>query len=154
MFKHSLHITGMVAGALLAAMAGASASDAFKYIPASEAAAAVADTSKGPATKVYFMNDNFKEMVAARNKSGQVELHAHWNDYITILDGDVKLTVGGTPVGMKTTAPGEMLGDSIKGGHTVSMHKGDMVTIPAGMPHLMTLAPGARLRYLVIKTRE
>jgi quercetin dioxygenase-like cupin family protein len=130
------------------------ASDAFKYIPAKQVAADVADTSKGPAVKIYFNHDTFLEEVAARDKTGQVEIHKSWNDYITALSGEAKLTVGGTPVGMKPTDPGEQRGDSITGGQTITLHSGDMVTIPAGMPHWIQLAPGAHFRYLVFKTKE
>jgi mannose-6-phosphate isomerase-like protein (cupin superfamily) len=130
------------------------ASDTFKYIPAKQVAADVADTSKGPAVKVYFNHDTFLEEVAARDKTGQVELHKFWNDYITPLSGEAKLTVGGTATGMKDTGQGESRGDSLTGGQTITLHPGDIVTIPAGMLHWIQLAPGAHFRYLVIKTKE
>ena len=147
--KVGLAVLGVAAVAM-----PARASDAFKYIPAKQIVADVADTSKGPAVKVYFNHDTFLEEVAARDKTGQVELHKSWNDYISVLSGEAKLTVGGTPVGMKPTDPGEQRGDSITGGQTVTLHPGDMVTIPAGMPHWIQLAPGAHFRYLVFKTKE
>jgi quercetin dioxygenase-like cupin family protein len=148
---------GKLAIAILGAVAAtmpAQASDAFKYIPAKQVLADVADTSKGPAVKIYFNHDTFLEEVAARDKTGQVEIHKSWNDYLTVLSGEAKLTVGGTPVGMKQASPGELRGDSITGGQTVALHPGDMVTIPANMPHWLQLAPGARFRYLVFKTKE
>ena len=132
----------------------AQASDPFKYIPSRQVLGDVADTSKGPAVKIYFNHDAFLEEVAARDKTGQVEIHTSWNDYMTVLSGEAKLTVGGTPVGMKETGPGESRGDSITGGKTVTLRAGDMVTIPAGMPHWLQLSPGAHFRYLVFKTKE
>lgn len=83
----------------------AQASDPFKYIPSRQVLGDVADTSKGPAVKIYFNHDAFLEEVAARDKTGQVEIHTSWNDYMTVLSGEAKLTVGGTPVGMKETGP-------------------------------------------------
>ncbi len=142
-----------ILGAVIAAMP-ARAADPFQYIPAKQVAADVADTSKGPAVKIYFNHDTFLEEIAARDKTGQVEIHKSWNDYITALSGEAKLTVGGTPVGMKPTDPGEQRGDSITGGQTVTLHPGDMVTIPAGMPHWIQLAPHAHFKYLVFKTKE
>jgi quercetin dioxygenase-like cupin family protein len=147
--KIAIAVVGVTAAAM-----PAWASDAFKYILAKQVAADVADTSKGPAVKIYFNHDTFLEEVAARDKTGQVEIHKSWNDYITALSGEAKLTVGGTPVGMKPTDPGEQRGDSITGGQTITLHSGDMVTIPAGMPHWIQLAPGAHFRYLVFKTKE
>lgn len=146
-------IATVIAGVLIA-VAPAHAADAFKYVPAKQVAADVADTSKGPAVRIYFNHDTFLEEVAARDTTGQVELHKFWNDYLTPLSGEAKLTVGGTPVGMKDTGDGESRGDSIKGGHTITLHPGDIVTIPAGMPHWVQLAPGAHFRYLVFKTKE
>ena len=139
---------------IAAATMPAQASDAFRYIPAKQVLADVADTSKGPAVKIYFNHDTFLEEIAARDKTGQVEIHNSWNDYMTVLSGEAKLTVGGTPVGMKQTGPGELRGDSISGGQTVTLHPGDMVTIPANLPHWLQLAPGAHFRYLVFKTKE
>jgi hypothetical protein len=106
--KIAIAVVGVTAAAM-----PAWASDAFKYIPAKQVAADVADTSKGPAVKIYFNHDTFLEEVAARDKTGQVEIHKSWNDYITALSGEAKLTVGGTPVGMKPTDPGEQRGDHV-----------------------------------------
>lgn len=145
---------GLAALAALIAAMPARAADSFQYIPVKQVAADVADTSKGPAVKVYFSHENFLEEIAARDKTGQVELHKSWNDYMTALSGEAKLTVGGKAAGMKETAPGEYRGDSITGGQTVTLHPGDMVTIPAGMLHWIQLAPGAHFRYLVFKTKE
>ena len=130
------------------------ASDPFQYIPAAKAAADVADSAKGPATKIYFSHDNFQGLMSGRSRSGQAELHMHWNDYITVVSGVATLTVGGNGVNMKEVSPGELRGDRIEGGRTVTLHPGDIVTIPAGMPHWMQLAPGMKFLYSVSKTRE
>ena len=153
MLKLSLPLFGAL-GVLFTIVIPASASDPFKYISAGESAAAVTDTSKGPAAKIYFNHENFLEEVVARDKTGQVELHTHWNDYISVLAGEAKLTVGGAVVGLNETAPGESRGDNITGGKTFTLHPGDLITIPAGMPHWLQLAPGSKFRYLVFKTRE
>jgi mannose-6-phosphate isomerase-like protein (cupin superfamily) len=153
MIKHSV-IFIWIFGALVFAAAQASATVSFQYIPEADSKAAVKDTIRGPAVKVYFTHDNFLGEVAARAKTGQVEIHNKWTDYMLVLDGDAKLTVGGTAVNMKKIGPGESRGDSITGGRTVSLQPGDIVTIPAGMPHWMQLTPGARIRYFVAKTKE
>lgn len=150
----SLNKSAAILLGALAAATPAWAAGSFQYIPAKQVAADVADMSKGPAVKVYFRNDNFSEMVAQRDKTGQVELHKFWNDYIMALSGSAKLTVGGTPVGMKDKGKGESLGDSITGGQTVTLHPGDAVIIPAGLPHWMQLDPGAHFRYLIFKTKN
>ena len=61
---------------------------------------------------------------------------------------------GGTIVDGKTTAPGETRGASIKGGTEVKLGAGDVLHIPAKIPHQMKLAQGAQVTYFVIKVVE
>jgi hypothetical protein len=69
-----------------------------------------------------------------------------------ILAGEASLTLGGTVVNGKTTAPGETRGDSIKGGKTIVLHPEDYIFIPVNTPHRMLVAPGKSIRYAVVKT--
>jgi uncharacterized protein YjlB len=43
---------------------------------------------------------------------------------------------------------------TLTGGQTLEMRAGDLITIPAGVPHQMILAPGTHLRFVVIKNRS
>ncbi len=54
----------------------------------------------------------------------------------------------------KTTGPGETLGASVKGGSRQTLNAGDVVHIPAGMPHQMILDDGATVTYFVVKVEE
>jgi hypothetical protein len=141
------------AGALMFFASGVSADVTFKYISAAEAKAQVEapKTTKGPGPIAD--GPDFRLSFAERNKPGKVEQHADWNDEIIIQDGDVLLNYGGTSVNAKPTGPGEMLGDSISGGQSVLMHPGDIVTIPAGLPHQM-LIQTPTMRYIVLKTHK
>ena len=87
-----------------------------------------------------------------RDKNGQAEVHADWEDHMFILAGEGSLTLGGTVVNGKTTAPGETRGDSIKGGKTIVLHPEDYIFIPVNTPHRMMVAPGKTIRYAVVKT--
>jgi quercetin dioxygenase-like cupin family protein len=53
-------------------------------------------------------------------------------------------------VGGKQTAAGQHRGTDIKGGQTTMLKKGDVVTIPAGVPHWFKDVP-ATISYLTIK---
>jgi mannose-6-phosphate isomerase-like protein (cupin superfamily) len=141
-------------GAVLGVASGAAAeNDAFLYVPGASAQADVAKTTDGLAFKVYAERNGYSQQMSARDKSGQVEFHAHWTDHFAILSGEATLTVGGTAIGMKDTAPDEKRGIRIVGGKTMALHPGDMVIIPAGMPHWFQLAPGKKIVYFAIKTR-
>ena len=150
--KDWLFVTGL--SAALGTMSSAAAeNDVFLYVPGATARADVAKTTDGLAFKVYAERNGYSQQMSARDKTGQVELHAHWTDHFTILAGEATLTVGGTAIGMKDTAPDEKRGERIVGGKTMALHPGDMVIIPAGMPHWFQLAPGKKIVYFAIKTR-
>jgi quercetin dioxygenase-like cupin family protein len=97
-------------------------------------------------------NHNF--MIAYREASGEVEVHTKANDVFVVVKGSCTLTVGGTVDNAKNTSPTEIRGTGITGGAVRKLAEGDIVHIPAGMPHLMTLAPGEKLVYFVVKVIE
>jgi mannose-6-phosphate isomerase-like protein (cupin superfamily) len=71
-----------------------------------------------------------------------------------ILDGHATLMTGGEVVEPKSTGPGETLGASVKGGSRQELKAGDVVHIPASMPHQMVLGEGDTVTYFVIKVEE
>lgn len=93
-------------------------------------------------------------MVAHREGSGQAELHAKQADVMFISSGQVTMAYGGTIVDGKTTAPGETRGSGINGATEVTLGPGDVLHIPAGVPHQMKLAAGAQVTYFVTKVVE
>jgi len=92
--------------------------------------------------------------LAHREGPGQAEWHEKQADVIVIHSGSVTLVYGGEVVGGKTTAPGEIRGDSIKGGSEVVLGPGDALHIPAKVPHLMKVAPGKSVTYFIVKVVE
>jgi uncharacterized RmlC-like cupin family protein len=93
-------------------------------------------------------------MVAHREGSGVAEWHEKQADVMFISSGRVTMIYGGTIVDAKTTAPGEMRGPSIKSGTEAKLGPGDVLHIPAKVPHQMILAPGAKVTYFVTKVVE
>jgi quercetin dioxygenase-like cupin family protein len=81
---------------------------------------------------------------------GQVEVHDHETDIFYVTEGEATLVTGGTMVGGKQTAEGQHRGTDITGGQTAHLKKGDVVTIPAGVPHwFKDVSP--TISYLTIK---
>jgi mannose-6-phosphate isomerase-like protein (cupin superfamily) len=74
-------------------------------------------------------------MCSHREKPGQVELHDKETDVIYIVEGDATFVTGGTAVGLTRTTPGQSLGSEIKGGDAHHLVKGDVIVVPAGVPH-------------------
>jgi len=86
-----------------------------------------------------------------RDSAGGEESHMAWTDVFVIQSGGASLLYGGTADGAKETTPGEWRGGIIRGGTTRALHPGDVVVIPAGVPHQMLLERGQRVAYLAFK---
>ncbi|MGA2117256.1 MAG: hypothetical protein ABSH56_21150 [Bryobacteraceae bacterium] len=81
------------------------------------------------------------------------EAHETMADLIIVTSGETGLTVGGVIVDPVNTAAGETRGKSIDGGVAKRLSPGDMVHIPAKMPHQLRVEAGKRCTYLVFKVR-
>jgi len=97
---------------------------------------------------------NHRFMVVHREATGEVEYHATEDDVIFIQSGSGTLAYGGTIVNPRNTAPNEIRGDSITGGMERKVAAGDVITIPAKLPHQMKLEQGAQLNYFAVKVTE
>jgi mannose-6-phosphate isomerase-like protein (cupin superfamily) len=85
-----------------------------------------------------------------RDKPGQVEVHDKEMDVLYITDGSATFVTGGKIVGAKNTRPDQWLGTDITGGTTHKLVKGDLIVVPAGMPHWFKEVPGT-VSYYVVK---
>jgi len=85
-----------------------------------------------------------------RDKPGQVEVHDKEMDVLYITDGTATFVTGGKMVGGKMSRPDQWLGTDITGGTTHKLVKGDVIVVPAGMPHWFKEVPGP-LSYYVVK---
>ncbi len=99
-------------------------------------------------------HDGYQIINTIRDKDGQAEIHADWNDNLFVQEGEATFVTGGTPVDGKTTAPGETRGASVKGGTRMTMRAGDYFFVPAGTAHQMLVAPGQRIRFIAFKTHK
>ncbi|HEY3703724.1 MAG TPA: cupin domain-containing protein [Terracidiphilus sp.] len=93
-------------------------------------------------------------MLAFRSRNGGGELHENYADLFYILDGKATVATGGSLVDRHTTAPGEVRGSSVDGGSRQDVKAGDVVHIPAGMPHQMLIPEGSTVTYFVVKVQE
>ena len=93
-------------------------------------------------------------MLAFRSKSGKAELHEKFADFYFVVGGEATLVSGGHIVNSSTTAPGEVRGDSVQDGKESRLKKGDIVHIPANIPHQLVLAKGGTFQYFIVKVQE
>jgi mannose-6-phosphate isomerase-like protein (cupin superfamily) len=96
---------------------------------------------------------NYRFMVAHREGSGEAEYHAVDADIFVVQSGAATLIYGGELVDGKTSAPNEMRAASIKGGMERPLAAGDIVTIPAKLPHQVKLT-GKEFTYFVVKVTQ
>jgi mannose-6-phosphate isomerase-like protein (cupin superfamily) len=87
---------------------------------------------------------------AHRSEAGHVEVHEKETDVFYIVEGDATLITGGKMIGGKLTKPGQWLGTDIQGGTVHHLSKGDVITIPAGVPHWYKEVPHS-VTYFVVK---
>jgi quercetin dioxygenase-like cupin family protein len=145
-FQRFQWFSGFAVSAILLGfcVAGVAQSRAVTHIDSEKVAAALAKGGPLAATK------DFTVAGTHRNGPGQVEIHDHETDILYITEGQATFVTGGTIVGGKQTAPGQTRGTDIKGGQTTTLKKGDVVTIPAGVPHWFKDVP-SMISYLTIK---
>lgn len=89
--------------------------------------------------------------VSHRDKDGIPEVHETQTDIFVIQSGQAELLVGGEVVEPKTTGPGEIRGKSIKNGVRKPVAAGDVVHIPAKVPHQFFVQAGKEVTYFVVK---
>jgi mannose-6-phosphate isomerase-like protein (cupin superfamily) len=114
----------------------------------------LAAKGEGSASETLEKHPHHYTMLAYREHSGGGEVHQDFADIFFILDGHATVVTGGTLIEAKTTAPGEMRGKSVDGGSRQELKAGDVVHIPAGMPHQTLVADGQTVTYFVVKVEE
>jgi glc operon protein GlcG len=92
----------------------------------------------------------YKLDAGRRNAPGEVEYHAHTVDVMHVVDGTATIVTGGEMVGVRDTGNGEARAESISGGHARELSVGDVLAVPAGVPHQFTRVSDPFL-YFVVK---
>jgi quercetin dioxygenase-like cupin family protein len=92
---------------------------------------------------------NYKIHASRRETPGLVEIHDRDTDIIHVLEGSATLVTGGTIRDTESIAPGEIRGQSVDGGTTYHLVKGDVMVVPAGTPHWFKAVQAPFLYYVV-----
>ena len=86
-----------------------------------------------------------------RDADGNPEQHDAIIDIVMVQSGAGTLVMGGTMVGKRSTNAGEWIGTRLDGGDRHPLGPGDIVHIPAGIPHSFLVAPGSHITYVLLK---
>jgi mannose-6-phosphate isomerase-like protein (cupin superfamily) len=95
---------------------------------------------------------DYSFMVAHREGPGEAEWHENQADVFFVQTGSATLVYGGSLADGKTTQPHEMRAPSITGGMERKLAAGDVVTIPAKMPHQLKV--DKEFTYFVVKITQ
>lgn len=154
---HDGHVVGAVG------VSGASSADEDQQL-AVAGANALADPPDGAAS--YYAADavrarfatggllldasGYKVDAGRREAPGEVELHRHVVDVMHVVEGTATVLTGGELVDAREVAPGEVRARTIEGGATYDLAAGDVLVVPAGVPHQFVAISGP-FHYFVVK---
>ncbi|MEY4965494.1 MAG: hypothetical protein RL274_1077 [Pseudomonadota bacterium] len=130
------------------------AADAPRYLSNEEITKLLKADPSGFYSQIILSRTGGLVMITTRDKSGEGESHAGWNDFIIVQEGEASFTLGGTLTGAREVGPGEIRSSGITGGRVVTLRSGDYIFAPADTAHRMEVPAGGKVRYIVFKTRK
>jgi mannose-6-phosphate isomerase-like protein (cupin superfamily) len=95
--------------------------------------------------------DTHRFRMLYRDADGNPEQHDAIIDIVYVQSGAGTLMMGGTMQGRRSTTPGEYVGTRLDGGDLHPLGPGDIVHIPAGIPHSFLVTKGQHLTYVLLK---
>ena len=147
---------GLLAASLLGSLAPVAS--AFADPPSVDDHRSAAELETRPASlpngfvvQDIWAGTGFRVASIQRNAPGEVEVHASMSDVFVIEKGRATALLGGRVEGGRETAPGERRGGTIVGGHLRELAPGDMLWVPAGLPHQIIPKKGGIFRYAIVK---
>jgi glc operon protein GlcG len=119
-----------------------------RYVPADQVAAAY---RRGESGDTVVSGDAYRVNASRRDAPGEPEIHLTEADIFYVLDGQATLVTGGELIEPRNLTPSEIRGSSIRGGTERQLAHGDVIAVPAGVPHWFKQVT-APFRYYVVKS--
>jgi glc operon protein GlcG len=119
-----------------------------RYVPADQVAAAY---RRGESGDTVVSGDAYRVKASRRDAPGEPEIHLTEADIFYVLDGQATLVTGGELIEPRNLTPSEIRGSSIRGGTERQLAHGDVIAVPAGVPHWFKQVT-APFRYYVVKS--
>jgi mannose-6-phosphate isomerase-like protein (cupin superfamily) len=92
-----------------------------------------------------------RTLMGHRDAPAPGEVHDDISDFGIVRSGSATLRYGGTLVNRTVPTPGEPRGTALEGFKTLQVSAGDILYIPAGMPHQFVPDAGKPLTFLLFK---
>ena len=93
---------------------------------------------------------SYKLDAGRRTAPGEVERHERVTDVMHVVEGTATVVTGGRVLDSRDAGPGELRARAIEGGTAHDLQPGDVLVVPAGVPHQFTAVSDPFL-YLVVK---
>jgi len=130
-------------------------SNSVQILSAARLAALADSLPPGPLTAHQIARfDGLSNMIGRRDTSGVNERHEEFADIFVVQRGHARLLYGGRAEGEKASGAGEWRGGTIRNGTEAELRTGDIVVIPANIPHQLLLSPGENFYYFVFKVAK
>jgi mannose-6-phosphate isomerase-like protein (cupin superfamily) len=143
-------VIGLGLAGIAASAAGPATGTTETYLSAKDLAAKLVGAGSAGNYQIP-SGEGYKVLMIERKATGDAEVHTQMNDIIVIQHGHGEFLVGGSIKGNHEIAPTEWRGGDISGGHRYPVSVGDLLMIPAGIPHKAFVTDGP-FTYLAIKT--
>jgi hypothetical protein len=105
-----------------------------------------------PARETLAEYDDHRLRFLYRDADGFPEQHDNIVDVVFVQSGEGTLHLGGKMIDSKgSTGSGEFLGTGIEGGEKHPLGAGDVIHIPAKIPHRFLVAKGKHITYVLVK---
>jgi mannose-6-phosphate isomerase-like protein (cupin superfamily) len=111
----------------------------------------MAKLGSGAASETLRSYPQHVAILSFRSRSGEVQVHEKFADHFYVLAGAATMAMGGAVSGARMVAPGETRGEAIEGGERQELRAGDMIHVPAGVPHQILLAGDKTITCFVLK---
>ena len=135
--------------------AGAARESQVTFVTAQQidaaARAAKAKLRDGVWYSTFDNNKLFSTGVVRRTFPTFAEEHTGWTDVWYVISGEGTVVTGGSLVEPKTESSGELRGRGISGGVEHHVAPGDVITVPAGVPHWVSKISSKEIVYLMVK---
>jgi len=109
----------------------------------------VADDHSSRETLADYGDHRFRMLY--RDADGNPEQHDAIIDVVLVQSGEGTLQLGGAMAGRRSTSAGEWVGTQLDGGERHRLGPGDILHIPAGVPHAFLVPRGKHFTYVLLK---
>ena len=108
----------------------------------------------GSATEIIKEFPHYSAMLSFQSRTADAEVHLDQTCFFHVIAGAATLMIGGTINRARPAGAGELRGDSIEGGGRQELRQGDIVHVPAGVPHQFLIAGDKAITCLIVRIQE